>query len=63
MLVLVRDLWARVRREYTQMGNVALSETACNCLTDTENNGINTRLEWIAKEYVHHTPICESSLP
>eukprot|EP00656_Telonema_subtile_P008727 TRINITY_DN1407_c0_g1_i3.p1 TRINITY_DN1407_c0_g1~~TRINITY_DN1407_c0_g1_i3.p1 ORF type:complete len:226 (+),score=55.42 TRINITY_DN1407_c0_g1_i3:209-886(+) len=51
----MRDLWARVRKEYSVTSNV--TETACACLKDTENNGIKARLLWIAQEYTHDTPI------
>merc|ERR1712195_291949 len=51
----MRDLWARVRREYVATSNV--TEAACSCLTDTQHNGIGARLLWIAKEYTHDTPI------
>ena len=53
----MRDLWAKVRTEYNGIRNITVANSTCNCLTDTEQNGINRRLDWIAKEYVHHTPI------
>merc|ERR1712166_629066 len=51
----MRDLWGKVRLQYTTITNV--TDTACDCLLNTKDNGIHARLEWIAQEYTHNTPI------
>merc|ERR1712054_244018 len=48
----MRDLWARIRRTYSHTANITGSKI-CECLMDTEHNGIKSKLETVAQEYTH----------
>ncbi|CAH1780043.1 unnamed protein product [Owenia fusiformis] len=52
------DLWMKILQVYqTRVVSNPPTDDVCECLTDTDNNGIYKAVHWVADHYKHGTPI------